>query len=116
MGQQVPLWAAIAIAVGAPFLAFAGALSGQMLVRRGAREQDVRWRREETMRLLRWASDQAVDADVARSRVGVAALKALERSALLQAGDQALISAVLEAVVGSSAADYDEGDGVQEVD
>jgi hypothetical protein len=48
--------------------------------------------------------------------VGVAALDALEESELLQADDQLLISAVLDAVVEPVVGDYDEGDVVQEVE
>lgn len=61
--QQVPLWVAIVIAVGTPLLAFAGALIGQLLSRKGAKEQDVQWHREETMRILRWAAELAADSD-----------------------------------------------------
>lgn len=82
MGQQVPLWVAVVIAVGTPLLAFAGVLVGHLLLRRGALEQDVRWRREETMRLLRWAAELALDADPGRSTVGVSAIGALQRSEL----------------------------------
>lgn len=116
MNQQVPLWVAIVVAVGTPLLAFAGALSGQLLSRKGAKERDIRWRREETMRILRWAAELAVDSDVGRSAVGVAALDALEESELLQRDDQALISAVLDAVVEPVVDNYDEGDVVQEVE
>ena len=45
----------------------------------------------------------------------MAALDALEESELLQADDQALISAVLDAVVEPIVDDDDEGDVVQEV-
>jgi hypothetical protein len=114
--DAVPLWLAVVVALGTPVLAFAGALLGQLLTRRGAKELDIRWRREETMRLLRWAAELAVDEDVGRGAVGVAALEALEVSALLQKDDQALISAVLDAVVEPVVDVYDEGDLVQEVD
>ena len=82
--DAVPLWLAVVVALGTPVLAFAGALLGQLLTRRGAKELDIRWRREETMRLLRWAAELAVDEDVGRGAVGVAALEALEVSELLQ--------------------------------
>src|SRR4051794_39914907 len=62
------------------------------------------------------AAELAVDTDVGRSAVGVAALDALEESALLQADDQALISAVLDAVVEPAVGAYDEGDFVQAVE
>lgn len=116
MSQQVPLWVAIVVAVGTPLLAFVGALVGQLLSRKGAKEKDLRWHREETMRLLRWAAELAVDSDGGRSDLGVAALDALEESELLQGDDQALISAVLDAVVGPVVDDYADGDVVQEVE
>jgi len=116
MAQQSPVWATVFVAVGTPVLAFLGAVFGQLLTRKGAKETDIRWRREETMRILRWAAELAVDGDVARSSVGVAALDALEESALLQDDDQPLISAVLDAVVEPAVDAYDDGDVVREVD
>lgn len=114
MSQQVPLWVAVVIAVGTPLLAFAGVVVGQLLLRRGAQEQDVRWRREETMRLLRWAAELALDADPGRSAVGVSALGALQQSELMQADDQSLLSRILDAVVEPVVDDYHEGDTVLE--
>lgn len=57
----------------------------------------------------------AADSDVGRSTVGVAALAALEEAELLQEDDQALISAVLDAVVEPVVDHYDDGDDVREV-
>lgn len=114
--NQVPLWVAIVLAVGAPALAFGGALTGQIFSRRAANEQDVRWHREESMRILRWAAELAAEPQGSRSAVGVASLEALERSELLQAADQVLISAVLIAVVEPVTEHYTEGDIVEEVD
>lgn len=114
MGQQVPLWVAVVVAVATPLLAFAGVMVGQLLLRRGALEQDVRWRREETMRLLRWAAELSLDADPGRSVVGVSALRALQQSELLQTGDQSLLSSILAAVVNPVIDDYDQDDVVLE--
>ena len=116
MDQQVPLWLAVAVAAGTPVLAFIGALLGPLFTREASHELDIRWRREETMRILRWSAELAVDADVGRAAVGVAALEALEQSPLLQQEDQALITAVLEAVVQPLLDTYDDGDVVQEVE
>lgn len=66
------------------------------------------------MRLLRWASELAPDADPRRKRVGVATLTGLQRSELLQPGDQALISAVFGVVVLPGAGGYADRDGRQE--
>lgn len=67
------------------------------------------------MRILRWAAELAVDSEVGRSAVGVAALDEPQKSELLRAEDQSLISAVLDAVVEPVVDDHDEGDVVQEV-
>ncbi len=57
--------------VASPLLAFLGVLLGHRVTRTSARELD-RWRkREETMRLLRWATDIALDGDPARRRPSV---------------------------------------------
>lgn len=74
--------------------------------RLGAVELD-RWRRrEETMRMLRWAAERALDPD--HQSVGVAALTALNDSEMLQPEDQALIDAVIEAVLAEPIAEYSE--------
>ena len=111
---QVPLWVAIVIAAGAPVLAFAGALVGQWLGRKSDREVEVRWRREETMRMLRWAAEMSASSEQSRVVLGVAALAALGRSPLLQEDDQALISAVFAAVAQPAAARYHRGEQVEE--
>lgn len=100
----------VVLAIATPLLAFAGALLGQVLARRGALEQDVRWRREETMRLLRWAAELASGTDYRRKLVGVATLRGLQRSELLQPDDQALMSAVLDVVALRVSGSYPRGD------
>jgi hypothetical protein len=72
--------------------------------------------REETMRLLRWAAELAVDPSARRNRLGVAALGALERSELLQADDQEVISSLLDSVVEPAVDVYDDDVLVQEVE
>ena len=86
-GYEVP--------AGSPLLAFGGMLLGQLLGRRTAKETETRWQREETMRLLRWAADHAVERDLRRARLGVATLRALGSSPLLQVADQHLVASVL---------------------
>src|SRR6201999_3130479 len=107
MGVTIDSGAAIGAAIGTPMLAVGGALAGQLLQRRAARELDVRWHREETMRLLRWAAELAVDGADERSAIGIAALHALSRSELVQRADQIILGAVLDAVVDPVAAGYD---------
>lgn len=98
----MPDWLTVAIAVATPLLAFAGAFGGQVLARKGARELDTWRRREETMRMLRWASEQAVADDGRRSVLGVAALDGLRFSELLQPADYSLVDSVTEAVQGET--------------
>jgi hypothetical protein len=113
-GAQVPIWVVLVIAVGSPLLAFCGVVLAQWLTRKTANESEIRWQREETMRMLRWAADLASEQDPNRSAVGIAALDALDDSPLLQPEDQLLISAVLEAIVAPLAEQYDVNDEVQE--
>ena len=88
-----------AMAVVTPALSFAGSWLGGWLDRRSARELD-RWRRrEETMRLVRWASELATDDDDRRAGVGVATMRALNLSEMLQPEDLALLAAVSGAVL-----------------
>lgn len=95
----LPTWAVVAVGVGTPVLAFLGAIIGHVLLRKGATELDVWRRREETMRMLRWASEQAASTDDAKSRMGVAALEALSESELLQEPDQTLVDAVIDSLL-----------------
>ncbi len=88
-----------AVAVATPTLSFAGSWLGGSLNRRTARELD-RWRRrEETMRLLRWASELATDDDDRRAAVGVATMRALNASEMLQPEDLVMLAAVIGAVL-----------------
>jgi hypothetical protein len=106
----VPLWVAVTIAVGSPLLAFLGLLLGQLVTRRTARETETRWQREETMRLLRWAGDHAAGSDLKGAQLGMAALRALGESPLLQPADQSPLSSILR-IVGRGYADPNRGGG-----
>lgn len=58
-------------------LAFFGAMVGHLLGRRTSREQE-RWRRrEETMRMIRWAAELATGRDHNQAELGATALQAL---------------------------------------
>lgn len=86
------------VLVATPLLAFAGGLAGHLLSRRGAVELD-RWRkREETMRLLRWATELATDDDEARARAGLTVLGALLESPLLDDADVELVATITGSV------------------
>ena len=96
-------------------MAFVGVVVGQVLLRKGARELDVWRRREETMRMLRWASEQAASLDEAKSRMGVAALGALSTSELLQEPDQELVDAVIDSLLEEPAQEIEQANGDIEV-
>jgi GNAT superfamily N-acetyltransferase len=84
--------------IATPLMALLGVLVGQRVARASAVELD-RWRtREETMRLLRWATELAVEADARRRGVGLEFLGALARAPLLDVEDEALVSAVYDSV------------------
>jgi len=69
---SLPTWAVLLVSIGTPVSAFAGVIIGQLLLRKGATELDTWRRREETMRMLRWASEQAASDSPAVAGMGVA--------------------------------------------
>lgn len=85
-------------AIGTALLAFFGALVGHFLTRKGAQELDTWRRREETMRMLRWAAELAVSGDDASVGLGVITLRELQGTPdLLQPLDEGLVRAALRA-------------------
>jgi len=105
------------VSFGTPIAAFIGVVVGHLLLRKGANELDVWRRREETMRMLRWASEQAASEDSARSRMGVAALDALSTSELLQEPDQNLVDVVVDSLIEAPVDEIeDAGDEVDVVE
>lgn len=121
-----PWWLTLIVAV----IALSGTVLSAVLVRQSAsasalnarltriddRLADIeldKWRhREETMRMLRWAGENAARRDnAALAAVGVAALDALGSSELLQAEDQAFIEKVLDAILANPVAAYTEAEG-----
>jgi len=83
-----------------PLLAFGGSIIGHLVTRRTASELD-RWRkREETMRLLRWSTELAIDGDEDRSRAGLVVLGGLLDSPLLDEADIQLVATVTAHVAG----------------
>ncbi len=76
-------------------LAFADALLGVALNRRGAHELERRSFREETMRNVRWAAELSMEDDSQRARLGVAQLNALDGLALLDRYEGAMVKAAL---------------------
>ena len=96
---SLPTWAVWTLAFGSPVLAFVGVLIGQVITRRGATELEIRLKREEVMRILRWAAELAVSDDQAHARLGVAQLGALLESELLDEEEKDFVQAALTAVV-----------------
>ena len=95
---SLPTWAVWTLAFGSPALAFVGVLIGEVITRRGARELEIRSKREEVMRILRWAAELAVSDDQAHARLGVAQLGALLQSELLDEEEKDFVQAALTAV------------------
>lgn len=60
------------------------------------------------MRLMRWASELAVGGDADGRALGLAALTALDGSALTDTEDRSMIRAVLLTVMASLSRDYAE--------
>lgn len=96
---SLPTWAVWTLAFGSPVLVFVGVVIGQVITRSGARELEIRLKREEVMRILRWAAELAVSDDQAHARLGVAQLGALLESELLDEEEKDFVQAALTAVV-----------------
>lgn len=97
--SQLPTWAVYAVAFGTPASAFLGVLINGWLNRRGARELESRSKREEVMRLLRWASELAVSEDEREAALGVDQLIALADSDILGDSEKAFVDAALESAL-----------------
>ena len=95
---SLPLWALFAVAFGSPILAFLGVLLAQVLTRKSATELEARSKREETMRILRWAAELAVSPDDRMADLGVAQLVALLTSDLLDDSEKVFVEVALDAV------------------
>ena len=92
----------IVAAVGA----FFGAASGAWLNRIATKEADEWRRREESLRMLRWAAESAVRSHIGTAKLGQDMLDALYSSAdLLQDADKPLVDAALLSVVAQAAED-----------
>lgn len=111
----LPLWAVYLVSFGTPLAAFVGVMLGRYLLRKGANELEVWRRREETMRMLRWASEQAASGEAAKARMGVAALDALSTSDLLQEADQTLVDAVIDSLIEEPVDVIEQAEGDVEV-
>jgi hypothetical protein len=74
---SLPTWAVYVLSFGSPVLTFVGVAIGQVISRQGAAELEARSKREELMRVVRWASELAISDDEAHTRLGMAQLGAL---------------------------------------
>jgi hypothetical protein len=107
------LLAAVAALVS-PVAALIGVWIGAGMTRRSDRELDHWRRREETMRMLRWAGEQLDSEHEGVRRLGLVTLSELVRSELLQPEDAALVTEVfdtaLEESLGSAYAELENAD------
>ena len=69
------------------------------LSRRAARDLEMRSKREEVIRTLRWAAELAVSADAAEARLGVEEIRALLDSRMLTASELGFADAALRTVI-----------------
>ena len=133
-GSGAPWWLTLVLAL----IALGGVVLSALLVRRSSKEASAiadnnailarldgrlatlqleKWRRrEETMRMLRWAGESAAsENNDTLAGVGLAALDALGQSELLQTEDQVFIDKVLDAILDPVVAEYHEMPGEVEV-
>jgi hypothetical protein len=101
-------------ALVSPIAALIGVWIGAGVTRRSDRELDHWRRREETMRMLRWAGEQLDSSNPGVQRLGLVTLSELVRSELLQPEDAALVTEVfdtaLEESLGSAYAELENPD------
>ena len=87
----------LAGSIASATLVLAGTLIGIALSRRGAVELEQWRRREESLRMLRWASELAVRHDRGERQVGIEALMGLATSPLVNRADARLILRITNA-------------------
>jgi hypothetical protein len=97
---SLPAWELYAVGLGTPGLAFVGGLIGQVINRRGAVELEKRSKREEAMRLLRWAAELGISPDEAEARLGRAQLETLLDADILDEEERDFVQTALEATLG----------------
>jgi hypothetical protein len=96
---SLPSWAALTLGFALPALTAVTALAGSYFGRRATGELEVRSKREEVMRILRWAAELAVSNDAGKSLLGLQELEALRDSELLTQVEQRFIDAALRAAI-----------------
>lgn len=107
MGGTMPVWGAVALAIGVALIAQIGALISQVLQRKYDRE---RRRSEEWHRNLRWAVELITDGDVV---LGVGALDALDDAQHLAKEEQRLIDAILSTILDEEDEEDEEDEDIE---
>jgi len=108
-------WSPVVSGVVAALGALAGAWVGSRSNPTAALSAEATATREESMRLLRWATELAVLEDPMRSRVGVEILRELLRGGHLTSQDKAVVAGVLRSILAPSIAAYAESKEVPNV-
>jgi hypothetical protein len=115
---RLPLWLVVVLTVIPALIAGGSAVLAAWLggARRAARQLDQWRRREETMRILRWAADKATTKNDDERLLALSVLDALDSSkpTLLQPEDQGILDAVLDSVLSDATAvveQYRDGSG-----
>jgi hypothetical protein len=105
---QLPVWLVVVLTLVPALIAGGSAVLAAWLAgaRKAARQLDQWRRREETMRILRWAADKATSKADDERLLALAVLDALDSSkpALLQPEDQGILDAVLDAMLSDATA------------
>ncbi len=102
---------ALVIGLVTGLLAFLGSLLGHWIARKRDVALDVWRRREESLRMLRWAVELAIDDSApSRQEAGIDILDALYASPLLQDDDVALVESVMSSIALSNPVDAEYSD------
>jgi len=100
---ELPLWLVVVLTVVPALIAGGSAVLATWLsgARKAASQLDHWRRREETMRILRWAADKATTKDDDERLLALSVLDALDSSkpTMLQPEDQGILDAVLDSVL-----------------
>lgn len=109
-----PGW--VAYVVGTPVLTFVGSWAALFLARVRDRELEMRSKREETLRNMRWAAELSASDKSRLATLGVAQLEALLESDLLEDTEKIFVETALSAVYEDAEAKLDKlGDDAEAV-
>jgi hypothetical protein len=120
---QLPLWLVVVLTVVPALIAGGSAVVAGWLAgaRKAAKQLDQWRRREETMRILRWAADKASSKEDDERLLALSVLDALDKSkpSMLQHEDQGILDAVLDTVLSDATAvvqEYPDDSGNYDVE